>query len=154
MDKAMGKISQRNGEWQWSSWRKESLDLLALKMAIMLELHIIIAGRFSLLLQGVNVGFQWPAEGETILCAHVVGTDLTLYRLPNDLAHVSGCGREDLSVLELGTMLAAEVTLRQNWLVWPSDTDVAVVLFYPYLSRLSNLVSVDVTTLMLSGVHA
>lgn len=79
----------------------------------MQELHIIIAARFSLLLQGVNVGFQGPAEGETIFRVHVVGTEFTLYRLPNDLVWVTGFGREDLSVSEVGMILAVEVMVCQ-----------------------------------------
>lgn len=147
----MVKYSRRMESDRKSVGGRRDWTLWALKMAAMLELYII-PGRFTVLLQRVNAGFQWPAEADTVISVHVVGLKLPVVSV---MIWSMCCALAEtvFSVLELSMMLHVEVLLCQGWLIWLSETVVPVVLFYPYLCRLLNLANVDLTTLMWSAAH-
>jgi hypothetical protein len=66
-----------------------------------------------------------------MLPVHVVWMQLDLNGLPEQLIHVSGFGGQDLGVLEMDMMSAANAKFSYGRFVWMSHTNVPVVLLDP-----------------------
>ena len=101
----------------------------------------------------MNKRFPWCAESQAILPVHTVWVQLKPKCLTDKSVHVTGFGREDLSVVEVNEEIIVEPMFRHRRFVWVSKLYVPVVLLYSGLNRLTSLSDVLLTTFTGYAVH-
>lgn len=92
-------------------------------------------------------------QDNAILPVHVVGIELHLQGLADELVHTAWFGGEDFGVLELDVMVLVKHVLCHCQVVRLSKLNKLAVFFQPGLCALANPTNVKMITLKTDAVH-